>query len=224
MKEDLLKIYNRKYVLSYHQTPGRRYGNIFSKINLNVDDVILDLGCGNGLLYEKTKNSVKEYFGLDFSKTFINECKKRYLALDSKAATATFVHSDIIEFCSNQTDFFSKVFMLDFTEHVYDKELVTILSVARNSLKSRGKLYIHTPNKNYLLEILKNHKIMKQTIGHVAVRDSEQYEELLHNSGFNNIQIIYLPHYNFLRFFDFIKHIPIIGNYFRARLLISASK
>ena len=39
---------------------------------------VLDLGCALGLLYERVKDSVSTYHGVDISKDFIATCKKRF--------------------------------------------------------------------------------------------------------------------------------------------------
>ena len=217
MSQNLIKIYNQSYLQKYHQTPGRRLKNILSHVHLDTNDIVLDAGCGNALLYKLIKNKVKKYYGVDFSQDFINFFQKKYQNHNTE-----FACRDLIEFCKEKYNFFDKIFMLDFTEHVPDQELSDILKSARASLRKGGILYIHTPNKNYFLEILKDKKIMDQTTGHVAVRSAEEYLKLLQKAGFYKIESVFLPHYNFLRHFDFLKHAPLLGKYNKARLLLIA--
>lgn len=114
---------------------------------------------------------------------------------------------------------------MDFTEHLYDKDLLLILKQINISLRQNGKLFIHKPNADYFLEILKEKGIMKQVSGHDGVRNFEQYKKLLTKSGFKNITVKYLNH--FLTIFKplhLFSYLPIIGKYFKARLLIICSK
>lgn len=219
MTNDLLKIYNEKYVQKYHKNPGKRIKGILSKINFKDSDEILDIGCGNGLLYEELPNNRQNYYGIDFSQAFINECKRKYSGKEGN-----FICRNVIDFCNENPNKFSKIFMLDFTEHVYDEELINIFKAAANSLKPEGELYIHTPNGDYFLEILKNKGILKQVNGHVAVRNTNKYSKLLKESNFLKQEIKFIPHYNIMRIFNGLKNIPLIGKYFEARILITAKK
>ncbi|MCI0575508.1 MAG: class I SAM-dependent methyltransferase, partial [Chloroflexi bacterium] len=56
-------------------------------------------------------------------------------------------------------------------------------------------LYLHTPNGRYVLELLKKKRILKQSLGHVAVREAQEYKALLAQVGFAAVDIRYLPHY-----------------------------
>jgi 2-polyprenyl-3-methyl-5-hydroxy-6-metoxy-1,4-benzoquinol methylase len=211
--------YDRKYVEKYHKKPGRRYENILKNIKINPSDKILDIGCGSGFLYETLHKKNISYQGIDSSKEFIELCKKKF----KNNKNAFFTKTEIISFLDDSKTF-TKAFMIDFTEHVEDKELNPIFKKTQRALLDNGELIIHTPNGDYFLEILKNKNILKQIPGHVAIRNSKQYKELLKKNGFNEIKTIYLPHYNILRHLHFLKFIPLIGKYFEARLLIIAKK
>jgi 2-polyprenyl-6-hydroxyphenyl methylase / 3-demethylubiquinone-9 3-methyltransferase len=219
MTNDLKEIYDDTYVSKYHQKPGLRYKNILSEINIKSDDKILDIGCGNGLLFGEIMQKVRYCDGVDFSDDFIQVCKTKFPDFKNN-----FHCDDVIRFCSGKKQYYTKAFMLDFTEHVYDSELLQIFMAAKNVLTNDGELILHTPNGMYFPEILKKIGILKQLKGHVAIRNGEQYKILLNSAGFKNIKIIYLSHYNFLRYFDFLKFIPFVGKFFKARLLIIAKK
>lgn len=46
-------------------------------MDLQKNDVVLDVGAGDGLVDEKLKNAVKSYYGFDFSNQKIGEARKR---------------------------------------------------------------------------------------------------------------------------------------------------
>ena len=101
-----------------------------------------------------------------------------------------------------------------------DNDFLEIYYSIKKSLKEGGQLYIHTPNGDYFLEILKKLGVIKQITGHVGVRNFRQYKDLLTSIGFTELKVEYIPHYNILGLFHFLSYIPIFGKFFRARLLI----
>jgi len=218
-KSQLRDIYNKEYVNAYHKTDKNRLGRLLNYFDLKNSDIIADYACGNGLLLETVHDKIKKYYGIDFSEEFISEAKNR--TAKNKITNGIFIQTDIISFCNDHEHEFDKAFALDFTEHIYDDELYEIFASIKKSIKTEGKLFIHTPNGDYFLEILKKTGLIKQTSGHVAVRSSKQYSALLKKIGYSNIEVIYLPHYiKLLSRFHFLSKIPLIGKFFNARLLI----
>ena len=97
-----------------------------------------------------------------------------------------------------------------------------LLSI-KSSLKKGGKLYIHTPNGKFFLEIMKSFNfIFKQFSEHIAVRNVEENIILLERSGFKIKKIVFLSHYNILKFIHVFSYIPWVEKYFQARLFIIA--
>ena len=208
-------IYETKdYVRSYHKNPGARVYNILKNIDVTPQDVIGDFACGSGLLPKALNNRYREYNGIDFSSLFIKECNK--WAKQTKPKNTFFFKDDIINFCKNNPNKYTKAFTLDFSEHIYDDEFVEIYKAIRDSMRKNALLVIHTPNKDFLLEKLKYIGIMKQTAGHIGIRNYEEYKRLLQKCGYRDIRIKYLPHYQkILTYFPTAK---------RARLLITCRK
>lgn len=113
--------------------------------------------------------------------------------------------------------------MMDITEHIYDKTLLEFLASARHVLREAGKLYIHTPNGRYYLELMKRYNfLLRQFPGHVAVRPPDAYAELLERGGFKVESIVYLPHYHGLlgKLDQIMMRVPLIRLFFQSRLLI----
>lgn len=222
-KEQLKAFYKADYVSKYHSMDKVRLKRLFKFINLDRKDIVLDVGCGNGLLLDYVFSKINFYYGVDFSEEFIKVAIKRQKK--NKINNAKFICGTIDNFCKNFKKKFDKIFALDFVEHIYDDDFKEIFTSLYNSLKIGAELYIHTPNGEYFLEIFKSKGILRQFPEHIAVRNATQYKELLKKVGFTNIRIIYLHHYlRILSTFNFLRHIPFIGKYFKARLMIICKK
>ena len=226
-RRQLKDFYDSNYVSKLHldeEKQKKRLKRLLKFINLEKDDLVLDVGCGNGLLLDYIADKLSFYFGVDFSEDFIKAAKKRQE--ENKIKNAEFVCKDINIFCKNFRNYFDKIFALDFVEHIYDEDFIEIFTSLHNSLKIGGKLYIHTPNGEYFLEFLKKKNILlKQLPEHIAVKTAIESKTLLEKVGFKNIKIVYLPHYiKILSILDFLKYIPFFGKYFKARLFIICRK
>lgn len=225
-RQQLKDFYSTDYVSKFHleeEKQKRRLKRLLRFINLEKNNLVLDVGCGNGLLLDYISDKIGFYYGVDFSEDFIKAAKKRQEK--NKIKNAEFVCKDINIFCKDFKNYFDKIFAFDFVEHIYDEDFEEIFSSLHNSLKIGGELYIHTPNGEYFLEIFKKKGIIKQLPEHIAVRTATKYNKLLEKVGFKNIKITYLPHYiKILSVFDSLKQIPFCGKYFKARLLIISKK
>lgn len=113
---------------------------------------ILDLGCGNGRLFEIFKSKEIEYFGVDNSKELIEIAKKNIPYLNFQIADAL-----KLPFPDN---FFDKVFSVAVFHHVPSKKFrLQFLNEAKRVLKPQGKLVLTVwglwKNKRFLKLILK---------------------------------------------------------------------
>jgi 2-polyprenyl-6-hydroxyphenyl methylase / 3-demethylubiquinone-9 3-methyltransferase len=218
-KEELLAMHDATYVQKYHKEGALRIGRLLHRIEVKSTDRILDAACGNGLLLDYIHDKVAEYWGVDFSQDFIDAATKRFTSEQLKSAH--FVAGDLVAFCAERQNYFDKAFAIDFTEHIYDDDFQKIFTAIHASLKPGGELLIHTPNGEYLLEVLKNKGFMKQFPEHIGVRKAEPYIRLLAGCGYRNIQVTYISHHvPLLAGFDFLRHLPLVGKYFQARLII----
>lgn len=201
----------------------QRIRRLLKYIELSKEYVVADFACGNGMLLDHIHEKVEKYIGVDFSEPFITSANRRMKNKGIK--NANFICSSIEEFCGTHNNMFDAGFALDFSEHVYDNEWVDILSNIHDTLKSDGTLYVHTPNKEFILEIMKeNNLILKQFKEHVAVRDVPHNIKLLTQAGFSDITVKCLSHYNALRYLHIFSISPFIGKYFKARIFITAKK
>ncbi len=201
----------------------KRLDRLIDLIPFNSDDIVADFGCGNGIFADMIHSRIAAYDGIDFSEDFIALARKRHEKLQVK--NVTFYTEDIINFCEKKKSYYDKVFAMDFSEHIYDEDFFKIFTAIMYSLKPGGALYLHTPNADFILEILKKYRILKQVYGHIAVRNEQQYRQLFFDMKFDNIRVRHIPHYlTSLSYLHFLSKIPFIGKFFKARLFIECIK
>lgn len=221
--DELRAIYDQTYVEQYDPHAVRRIGRMLPFFELSGTDVVADFGCGNGVLLEIVGSRVREYVGVDFSEAFVGAAERRRAARG--LANGTFRCSDIVEFCARHPNHFDAGFALDFSEHVYDDQFLRIFRAIHSALKPGGSLYLHTPNREYFMEQLREGGVLRQIEGHVAVRDAQSQKALLQQCGFEIVQVRYLAHYlSFAATLHGLGALPLVGRYFRARLFIVCRK
>ena len=226
MDKQALNYYEGEFIKRFNsnsELQQLRIQKLLKNLIFKGDEKVLDIGCGNGLLYDNIKDKISTYHGIDLSNNILKQFKKK---IDNQFNHNVFLYNrDIKKFCSNYKDYFDKIFIIDFTEHVYNNELIEILKSSKYSLKERGELIIHTPNSDFFIEKLKKYTPLKQNRGHIAVRNLSEYRLLFERVGLNIKSYKYLSHYNFkLKYFYLLSWLPIIGKYFRARLFIICEK
>jgi len=224
MDADPASLYGEDYVNRFEKNQSiERLRRLLPLMNLTLQSSVADFACGNGMLMELVAPIVREYAGVDFSRHFIDAAnrKKAHLAIHN----ARFVCASIEDFCAEHPEYFDVALAMDVSEHIRDSEWISILASIKSSLKSSGRLYLHTPNADFLLEIMKSkHFLVKQFREHIAVRNPGQNAEMLYRAGFSKIETTFLPHYNFLRYLQPLASLPGVGRYFKARIFIAAEK
>lgn len=208
---------------SYDLHAVERIRRLLSFFALSSDARVADFGCGNGVLLELVASRVREYVGVDFSEPFVRAAERRR---DSLGITnGTFECADIVSFCDRHPDQFDAAFALDFSEHLYDDQFVTIFRAIHGALKAGAPLHVHTPNAEYFLERFHDWGVLKPVEGHVGVRDARTHRALFAQSGFARVDVRYLPHYLRLASrFHWLGALPLVGRHFRARLLLTCWK
>jgi 2-polyprenyl-6-hydroxyphenyl methylase / 3-demethylubiquinone-9 3-methyltransferase len=200
---------------------ARRLRALVGKVELRNTYDVVDFGCGNGALLEVAGPRVRTYTGVDFSAEFIELARQRRDRLG--ATHAEFVCSSIEDFCATAVERFDAAFAFDFSEHVYDDDWVRILACMKRSIRPGGRLYLHTPNAEFVLELMKARNfVLRQSREHVAVRDATHNIRLLEHAGYSDCQVEYVSHYNVLRLLHPLSHLPVVGRYLRARIFIEA--
>ena len=221
-RDELEALYGDHYVAKYRANPYERLTRLLPLLVLKPTDTVVDFGCGNGMLFDLIGNRVARYIGVDFSESFIRDARQR---IEGRAASqAEFVCSTIDAFCERQQNTIDVAFAMDFSEHVYDEEWLQILTCIRSVLKPHGRLYLHTPNAKFIVEVLKaKNFVLAQQPEHIAVRTPEENCQLLEKAGFRIATLRVLAHYKpVLGATHALTILPGIGRYFGARLFIEA--
>jgi len=224
MEHPQLHLHDQGYMdrLLKNESCGRVL-QLLKYIDLKGDPDVVDFACGNGIVLEFLYQQVGDYYGVDFSPYAIENANFRKKKLG--ATNAHFFCESIQSFCKKNLEKFDIGIAFDFSEHVCDEEWLQVLSSIKHSLKKGGKLYVHTPNGKFFIEIMKRKNfILKQFPEHIAVRSARQNINVLEKAGYKFTDIKYLPHYNILKYIHILSFIPWLGRYFKARLFITAEK
>lgn len=217
-------LHGHEYAERFERSQGRRrILQLLPHLSLSKGDDLVDFACGNGLLAAEVWDRVRSYTGVDFSPPFIELAEARAARLS--ACNVHFACSSIESYCAANLAQFDVACAFDFSEHVRDEEWLGMLASMRSALKTEGRLYLHTPNAGFVLERMKAANfILRQSPEHVAVRDMASNLRLLREAGFRIQNARVVRHYNVLRFADGLRHLPVIGRWFEARLFIEAMR
>jgi SAM-dependent methyltransferase len=217
------------YVKNYESLTYSRLQRLLPLMDLSSKDDVCDYACGNGMLLDFIHSNVGSYCGVDFSNDFIESATQR--AKQRNYSNYRFVCSEILDFCRTNTSRFTKAFAFDFTGYLSDSELLEIMNAIRSSLKENGLLYIHIPDGNYFIERIKSIKTVRLLLikfgKYIPIKNHQSgsgYRKILIRLGFKDVEILFLPHYNFMKYLHFLRYIPLWGKYFNARLFISCRK
>jgi 2-polyprenyl-3-methyl-5-hydroxy-6-metoxy-1,4-benzoquinol methylase len=218
--EDQIRMHSGDYVGDYERKPLSRLARLVPRMSFDPDGDLADFACGNAMLLPLVHDRVKHYHGVDFSEDFIRAAERR--ARQNGIENCSFHCSDIVDFCRDNPGRFSVATAMDFSEHIDDEDFVRIFSAIRASLRVGGRLYVHTPNLTFVLELLKQRGILPQFPQHIAVRDAAHNARLLEQCGFRseNLTVHEIPHYNVMRVVHPLRLIPGVGKLFVARLFI----
>lgn len=218
---ELRELHGEEYVEGYKTHSPERLWRLNKYFDLKQTDQVLDVACGDGMLLDVVASRVESYVGIDFSEPFIRAANARRDKLG--AEHARFVCSEVDSFCNDNPNVFDVAFALDLSQHVYDEQWHEILRGINNSLKPGGTLYMHTPNAEFILEVMKNSGfLLSQFPQIVAPRNPEACMATIKKAGFHNLRLELIPHYNRLRILHAFSYIPYVGKYFKARILITA--
>lgn len=220
-KKELKQLHSQKYVTDFETKQSKqRLKQLISHIDFKDQCKVVDFGCGNGMLFSLIDEKIESYTGVDFSEEFISLAKVKHGINSDKAK---FICDDIIDFGNSHQKEYDLAFAMDFSEHVYDEDWRAILMAIYTSLKPGGKFYVHTPNADFLIEMMKEHNfILKQFPEHIAVRNMKDNCRLLTQAGFKISKKLFFPHYNILKLLHFLSYTPFIGKFFKARIFIEA--
>ncbi len=118
----------------------------------------------------------------------------------------------------------NKVLMPDFTEHIPDRVFASILENIKRQANG-AKLYIYTPLRSHIFEILKHHNfILRNPAGHINVKTRAELIAFLAKHGWEAEHVSWRP--SSIPVFKYAEwilgHIPLVGRFFQRRIAVVA--
>ena len=126
---------------------GYRIGLIKRHARLRGDDVVLDVGCGNGHHLLALSGDIRRGIGVDLSPAMIEIAQQRHRA-SSSPAELTFLSDDAEQLRTQAANRFDLALCIGALEHMLDKP-AAVASV-RRVLKPGGRFFCLTVNGGYL--------------------------------------------------------------------------
>jgi len=131
---------------------------LFLKDYVKEKDRVLDVGCGNGRLYELFRDKQIQYFGVDFAKRLIEIAKRKYSDWSDDTSIPTFLRINALNL-PFESNFFDKIFSISVFHHIPSTEKrILFLKEMKRVLKPEGELFLTVWNlwqRRYLPLILK---------------------------------------------------------------------
>ena len=147
-------------------------GNLIKEL-IEPNDMILDVGCGEGIITAILSENCKKATGCDYSTEAVAIAKKNYPKID-------FVYSN----CTNlkfQDASFKKVVLSDVAEHLLREQFVRTLQEIRRVLMKGGVLIVATP--------LTGQKKNTSTYAHIYEYSPDEMRNIL-QSIFRDVKLI----------------------------------
>jgi len=142
------------------------------------DSAILELGCGRGYLLEYLRrNGFDNLKGFDISAEQIEIAKGK--GFDVEVA-------DVLSFFENNKKKYEIIFALDFLEHFYKQELLSIVQSVFNTLDEDGIFISHTPNGQAII----SPKMIYGDLTHLTILTPNSALQLLNACGFKEIKFL----------------------------------
>lgn len=171
--------------------------------HISKNDIVLDLGCGNGQNAIKTAKLAKVVIGVDINQDLLNLAKKS--AQLEKVSNIKCERANLEGNLRFKDESFEKLIFLDVLEHLKNRN--QILKEIKRVLKPRGLLILGVPNSNTSWKKLQRSvELCSYSDPDHKIEFSEQsIKELLASHGFKIIHFGYGKYDTPLRgFFDII--------------------
>lgn len=110
---------------------------------IKKNDVVLDLGCGNGQNFIKAAKFAKKVIGVDINETLLGIAKLS--ATTSKIKNVKFETANLEKKLKYKKNQFDKVIFLDVLEHLKNRD--QLLNEIKRVLRPQGLLFLGVPNK-----------------------------------------------------------------------------
>lgn len=170
IKRDVIQHYDRIvriYDALYGREQESKIKEILKILNFMKHDVVLDVGCGTGLLFNHVGNSVKLVVGVDLSlralKAALNRIKER------KLSKIYLIRADA-DFLPFRNDVFDKVFAVTLLQNMPNPAL-TIREILR--VAKKHSILIITGLKKFFSKDDFSSLLLKAGVGHSLIDTDE---------------------------------------------------
>ncbi len=181
------------------------YKEIIRDIKFSQKDIILDIGCGQGLPTLLIGKKCKKIFGIDISKKFLHIAKKRSMYLKNRVKCE--FREVKLEDAKFDGEFFDKIFCFCVLEHI--PNYVEVVTEAYRVLKKGGQFLLSVDS----LETIEDKKILDYQKKKCHVENYFRKHDLkiiLNNIGFKQIVIYPICKSDYAKSL-FMKHIEDIN-------------
>lgn len=221
MKQVSSSFYNKKYYenayghsvfLGTENCFASNHSTIFTEmtslIKLNSNDSVVDFGCGNGdLCFYLASEYGCNIVGIDYSKDAIDICQEKMIKVPQYQDRVSFINVD--NDYEHKFNNIRAVYLCDVIEHMYDEEIVLMLSkIKKWNKEGRIQIVVHTDNNFYLrlvkpfmdfLDIVLRNKSLKKTVAdnkldrslHVNLTNPYKLRAKMKKNGFREILLKY---------------------------------
>lgn len=229
-REELLKLKHNDHewafdlYLSQSRHTQDKQNFLIEWVRPSAGDVILECGSSSGKTsIDFARKGDCRVLGVDFdehARQIATSVRDRHFP--ELAERCQFVCDDLesMRFSAQ----FNKVLMPDFSEHIPDRVFTKILSNLAEQLPN-ARLYIYTPLRSHLFEILKHRNILlKNPSGHINVKTRKELVSFLEKNGWQIESISWresaIPIFKHVE--KLFGHIPVIGTLFQRRIAVIA--
>jgi hypothetical protein len=201
-----------------------KHGFLYRWIAPNSTDYVLECGPSGGKTsIDLSRRSGCRCLGIDFDEEAVHIASRmRDAHFPELQSRCRFALGDLTSMDFDRD--LTKILMPDFTEHVPDRVLVSILNNIRNQFDNI-ELFVYTPLRSHLFEILKHRNILlKNRSGHINVKTREQLVQMLDDAGWSITSLKWrCSSMYYVKPFEYaFGPAPVNGKYFRRRIAIKA--
>ncbi len=167
--------------------------NIVNDLRLSMQDTVVDLCCGNGLITTRLAPFVDQIVGIDFSASLIDSARKYNSSYNIKYIPDDILHLDLKYFLGQK-----KFLMYEALQHFSEEEFIILLDklshadlgslVFLGSIPNKKKLRVFYNTKNKYIFYMKRESEGEPHIGRWWLID--EIEQIASTRGF---QATYLP-------------------------------
>ena len=162
-------------------------------LSLKKNDVLLDLGCGNGALSSAFVSKINKYKGVDFSEYLI-EIAKKYFFIENKTQ---YLNTDITTYLKYEKspELYTKALCYGVFSYLTHQDAEFLLHELATRYLNLETLYIgNLPDKDKADKFYRNgidyHQLLDDNLAAIGIwRSTEQMKDLAENCGWDiNIQ------------------------------------